>query len=341
MDETELFEDLKTEFKRKKFAAGLLAAEVDLMLALDTPSLDASNLDDVFSHFPKKDLTSTGGIAKTLIVDFEGGTLSLRKFYNNVEHYLRVEKQRYDYPSCPGHATGSWEQYRRWLDALATFDKQTLEDLRQKVIDFVLSELPSQAFDPESVTRAPPFFQYVLEEFDLTSRRNAPTGAAYQAITFGFIRADNPHLQLETRKVRTGSKRRGGVGDIDGWDGGRLATSAEVKQYQVREEDVSSFEPFAAEVSRRGALGLVVSLGFAGQAYAKIADLGLQPLDREGMLGIVKFWDPVKQNIAVASTTYHLERIERNSNLFNRFRVFLEEKSADLSTNQTDDAEAE
>ncbi|WP_442754045.1 hypothetical protein ACNHKD_13745 [Methylocystis sp. JAN1] len=327
MDEAALFEELKAEFKRKKFAAGLLVAEVDLMLALDTPSLHASSFDDVLALFPKRDVTASGSTAKTLIVDFEEGTLSLRKFYNMVEHYFRVENQRYDYPSCPGHATGSWEQYRRWLDALATFDKASLEALRRKVIDFVLAELPSQAFDPESVTRAPPLFQYVLEEFDLTSRRSEPTGAAYQAITFGFIRADNPHLQLETRKVRTGSKRRGGIGDIDGWDGGRLATSAEVKQYQVKEEDVSTFEPFAAEVNRRGAIGLVVSLGFVGQAASKIADLGLHPLDRDGMLGIVKLWDPLKQNVAIASTSYHLERIERNSNLFERFDAFLEGKT--------------
>jgi len=46
-------------------------------------------------------------------------------------------------------------------------------------------------------------------------------------MVFGFLRADNPHLQIEIDKVRTGSKRLQRVGDIDGWEGARLAISAE------------------------------------------------------------------------------------------------------------------
>lgn len=91
----------------------------------------------------------------------------------------------------------------------------------------MLSNLKSHAFDPSSVKIKPSLFQLLLEEFDLTAQKGEPTGAAFQGMVFGFLRADNPHLQIEIDKVRTGSKRLQRVGDIDGWEGARLAISAE------------------------------------------------------------------------------------------------------------------
>src|SRR5207249_4612878 len=76
------------------------------------------------------------------------------------------------------------------------------------------------------------------------------------------IRADNTHMQIEIDKVRTGSKRLQRVGDVDGWDGGRLAIRAEVKQFVLRTKDLDDLKAFANEVVRRGAIGVVVALGY-------------------------------------------------------------------------------
>ena len=224
---------------------------------------------------------------------------------------------------CAPHATQAWADYIPWLDALATFSAAELAELRQNVADYVLAALKSQAFDPTSVKVEPPLFRMLLESFDMTSRRGEPTGAAFQGIVFGFLRADNPHLQIEIDKVRTGSKRLQRVGDIDCWEGARLAISAEVKQFEIKSEDVPDLEAFGNETGRRGTLGLVVALGFSDGVDELIEDIGLKPLDTDDLLRIVELWDPLKQRTAVASLVYYARHVEKNSSLAERIEAFL------------------
>jgi hypothetical protein len=163
----------------------------------------------------------------------------------------------------------------------------------------------------------------ILEQFDLGSYPGEKTGAAYQGIVFGFLRADNPHLQVEIEKVRVGSKRLQRVGDIDCWDGARLAISAEVKQFRIRGMDTIGFEGFANDVGKRGTLGIVASLGFDQDSRTRVEGMGLRALDRDDMLRIVELWDPLKQRTAVASLTYYFTHIEKNSALSERLSAFL------------------
>jgi hypothetical protein len=50
---------------------------------------------------------------------------------------------------------------------------------------------------------------------------------------------------------RTGSKRLQRVGDVDGWEGGRLAISAEVKQYALSIDDTRDLESFSNAIGQR------------------------------------------------------------------------------------------
>jgi hypothetical protein len=162
-----------------------------------------------------------------------------------------------------------------------------------------------------------------------------PTGAAFQGIVFGFLRADNPHLQIEIDKVRTGSKRLQRVGDIYGWDGARLALSAEVKQYVLAVDAVPDLRGFANETRRRGALGVVAALGFAEGARDAIAGLGLKALDTDDLLRIVELWDPLKQRTAVNSLVYYARHVEKSSSLATRVEAFLRQAAQpDASTQQ-------
>jgi hypothetical protein len=268
--------------------------------------------------------TNGGKRANTLIVaKADSGTLSLRPFYNAAERFFRAEHKRFDYPSCAPHATQAWGDYIHWLDALATFSADELAELRKNVADYVLAALKSQAFDPASVKVEPPLFRMLLESFDMTSKKGEPTGAAFQGIVFGFLRADNPHLQIEIDKVRTGSKRLQRVGDIDCWEGARLAISAEVKQFEIKGDDVPDLEGFGNETGRRGTLGLVVALGFCDGVEELIEDIGLKPLSTDDLLRIVELWDPLKQRTAVASLVYYARHVEKNSSLAERIETFL------------------
>ncbi|WP_295456348.1 hypothetical protein [uncultured Thiodictyon sp.] len=319
-----LFDEFAMGFPARKFSAGLLLAFIDLYIELGIPGSETGSYDAVIARFPRQTTTSGGKRANTLILKrSDGKVLSLRPFYNAVERLFRAEHKRFDYPSCAPHATQAWPDYIPWLDALAIYSLVDLEELRGRVIDYVLNSLKSQAFDPAAIQIDPPLFRLILEGFDMTARKGEPTGAPYQGIVFGFLRADNPHLQVEIDKVRTGSKRLQRVGDIDAWEGARLAISAEVKQYELKPEDVPDLEGFGNEVGRRGTLGLVVSLGFREGVRELIGAIGLKPLDLDDLLRIVELWDPVKQRTAVSSLVYYARHVEKNSSLSERIDVFL------------------
>jgi len=241
MTPDELFREFEAGFPARRFSAGLLMAFIDLFDALGVPTLGASGFEAVLARFPRQPSTAAGKRANTLIVALpDGGTLSLRPFYNAAERFFRAEHKRFDYPSCAPHATQAWADYRPWLDALATFGAADLGQLRGRVAQYVLDTLQSQAFDPLSVRTEPPLLRLLLEGFDMTAHKGEPTGAALQGLVFGFLRADNPHLQMEIDKVRTGSRRLQRVGDIDGWEGARLAISAEVKQLRAKLQQLTA-----------------------------------------------------------------------------------------------------
>lgn len=333
MTPEQLFNEFETGFPGRKFSAGLLIAFIDLFRKLDVPALKAKNLDAVLAAFPRQTMTAAGKRANTLIVAVpSGGTLSLRPFYNEAERFFRAEHKRFDYPSCAPHATQAWADYGPWLNALATFSLKQLDTLRARVAQFVLDTLKSQAFDPSSVKTEPPLFQALLEGFEMTAQKGEPTGAAFQGIVFGFLRADNPHLQIEIDKVRTGSKRLQRVGDIDGWEGARLAISAEVKQFVLKPEDVPDLHNFGNETGRRGALGVVAALGFKDTVREQLEGLGLKALDTDDLLRIVELWDPVKQRTATTSLVYYARHVEKNSSLADRLDKFLLDAAKNAET---------
>lgn len=323
MKPAEIYQDFVSDFEKRKFSAGLLIAFIDFYLELDVPAIGASSFNDVLAKFPKRDKTAAGATANTLIVAKGTRTLSLRPFYNQVERYFRAEHQRFDYPSCAPHATQAWSGYIRWLDALAVMSKKDLLKLREKIAVYVLETLKDQSFDPSMARTEPPLFRLILDGFDITAQKGEPSGAVFQGMVFGFLRADNPHLQIEIDKVRTGSKRLQRVGDIDGWEGGQLALSAEVKQFEIKPDDVPDLAGFANATAVRGALAIVAALGFKGDARAQIEALGPKCLDIDDLLRIVEFWDPLKQRTAVSSLVYYAKHVEKNSVLAERLDDFL------------------
>lgn len=324
MTPAQLFQEFTDGFQARKFSAGLLVAFIDLYDSLGIPGSGATSYQSVIARFPRQLTTNGGKRANTLIVaKGDGSTLSLRPFYNAAERFFRAEQKRFDYPSCAPHATQAWADYIPWLDALATYSAEQLLHLRKQVTDYVLDALKSQAFDPASVKHDPPLFRFLLESFDMTARRGEPTGAAFQGIVFGFLRADNPHLQIEIDKVRTGSKRLQRIGDIDCWEGARLAISAEVKQFEIMAKDVPDLEGFGNSTGQRGTLGLVVAIGFSDGVRNLIEDIGLKPLDTEDLLRIVELWDPLKQRTAASSLVYYAKHVEKNSSLAERIDTFL------------------
>lgn len=326
MNVDQLFQDFEKGFPRRRFSAGLLIAFIDFLKDLDTPGQKFTSLETMLAKYPRQQITAAGHHANTLIVARgQAGTTSLRPFYNEVERFFRAEKKRFDYPSCAPHATQVWADYRHWLDSLVTFSGKDLDHLRSRIVDYVLAKLKSQEFDPSTVKTDPPLFRLVLESFPVTAQTGEATGAAYQGIVFGFLRADNSHLQIEIDKVRTGSKRLQRVGDIDCWEGARLAISAEVKQFTLKSEAVADLQGFANETGKRGALGMLIAIAFEDGVRDEVEAIGLKALDRNDLLRIVELWDPLKQRTAVKSFVYYARHVEKNSSLTGRLDTFLDQ----------------
>ncbi len=315
-------------FKRRKFLAGLLVAFIDFLVDLGVPAMGLSGFDDFLKRFPAQEETGGGQRANTLIVKLpDGRTLSLRPFYNKIEAFFRATNKRFDYPSCAPHATQAWSGYRDWLDALCKYSQSDLKSLRARICEFVLATLPSQEFVEGSVSVEPPLFKMILTSFDFSAQPGEKTGAAMQGIVFGFLRADNPHLQIEIDKVRTGSKRLQRVGDVDAWEGNRLAISAEVKQFRLKLDDVEDLAAFANETQKRSAIGIVFALGFNPDARAAINAQGVQTVDLDEMQKIVDLWDSMKQRTAVASLIYYVTQVEKSKPLEIRLTEFLKAES--------------
>lgn len=321
----DVYSQFESGFQNRKFSAGLLIALIDFFCDLGVPDLALATFDEFLEVYPRQTLTSSGRTANTLIVADAANnrTTSLRPFYNTIEMEFRATHKRYDYPSCAPHATQAWADYIRWFDALVSASKDDLLALRRRVFQFVLDTLQDQTFDPSSVHVDPPLFHLLLDGFEMRAQRNERTGATYQGMVFGFLRADNPHLQIEISKVRTGSRRLQRVGDIDAWEGARLAITAEVKQYEIGEDDVPGFEGFAHEVLRRGAVGIVAALGFQGESREKLELLGLKTRDVCDLLKVVEIWDPLKQRTAITSFEYYVKHVEKSADLGARLDEFL------------------
>jgi hypothetical protein len=327
MTKEEVVEEMKRDFrgegvgKPRKYVGGLLPSFCDLLIELDVPGKGYSSLDDLFTDFPQ----ITEGVSALTVALPGGGQKTIRPAYERYHHHYITENHRLDYPRSQPYATGKWSDYRRWLDALVVMSKDDLEWTVQATVSFVLDELKDQSFDPSSVRAEPPIFKWLLDEFELGARaKGEPTGAAFQALVFGYIRADAPHLQVEARKARAGSARTKGIGDIDAWEGDRLVISAEVKHFVVGGGNVGDFTHFAANVTERAALGLIIAEDFQDGVRERIESLGLHPLSRTDVLRIVSLWDPLKQRAALNAFQWVVVHKEQNSGLIDRVQEFLD-----------------
>ncbi len=317
----EMKAQMTTGNRPRTFAGGLLPTFCQFLLELGNghPDQGYTSWGSFLSHHPLDES------ANQLSVHVEGGkTSGIRPHYNRVARFYIVENERYDFPSAAPHATGQWRDYLPWLESLATFTPEQLMDLDARARDFVLSHLPKATFDPAEISTEPRLLEHLIKEFPWDERaQGEKTGAAFQALVFAYLRANSPHLQVENRKVRTGSARAGGVGDIDAWEGRRLISTAEVKHFRFVHRDVDEIRQFIRKAKERRAHAMVVALEFDQDSVDSLLAEGVRPVTMETILHEVQNWDPRKQAAAVLSFEYSIARIEKSTGLVARFDAFM------------------
>lgn len=328
MTPDEILEDMKRQVTlpdkrlRRVFAGGLLPAFCDFFLGLEHPQQGYVSLKDFFARHPQ---ITEGANTLTVLPNGQGKKKrSIRSSFERMADFYVVEHNRITFPSAAPHATGQWRDYQRWIETLVTLTPSHLLDLQEKAKEFVLATLPASKFDPSTVVVEPPIFHRLLQEFKWHDRRGSEkTGAAFQAMVFAFIRADAPHLQVETRRVRTGSARVSGIGDVDAWEGRKLTISAEVKHYRFTASDVTAIKKFISKVQERGALGLVVASDFDPEAVKLIEEQQLRAVSLSHVTRIVSLWDPLKQRAALNAFEYAIWQKELSVDLGERLDEFL------------------
>lgn len=328
MTADEILDDMKEQVtredrrSRRVFAGGLLPAFCEFFIDLGHPQKGYADLDAFYAKHP----AITDGVNTLTVLPGNVGKRrkTIRQPYEKVAHFYVVDNNRITFPSAAPHATGQWRDYQRWLESLVTFTPAQLADLAEKAKDFMLSILPERKFDASSVVVDMPIFHIILERFPWDARRGSEkTGAAFQAMVFAFLRADAPHLQVETRRVRTGSSRVQGVGDIDAWEGRKLTISAEVKHYEFSAADVDDISRFIGKVQERGALGMVVATTFEAGVVETIERKGLRAITIADVSRIVSLWDPLKQRAALNAFEYAIWQKELSVELGERLDDFL------------------
>jgi hypothetical protein len=317
-----LLAELRTEFTRRKFVAGLFVAIVDLLDDLDALGGRFGSTDELFLAYPRQTETAGGKGANTLIVAVDGRNRSLRPFYNRAETLFRVEHKRFDYPNAAPHATQAWRDYLPWFEALLGYPPETARTLRERVIEHVLEELPSFEVDTATLEPLARPFSALLDDFDTSAHKGEKQGAVFQGMVFATIRADAPHLFVEVAKVGAGSKRLNREGDIDAWQGERLALSAEVKSYRLDEEGAHALVPFVESVLRRRAMTIVAAHSFTDGARAFLTEQGVRLLDLDRLTTMVDLWDSLKQQAAFDAFVYYVHHVEKNHPLMERLSRF-------------------
>ena len=194
------------------------------------------------------------------------------------------------------------------------------------MIEYGLDNLAANTFFGREAER-PILFAAIISEYNRTARKTENGGLVYQAIAYGFMKADRGHLDLIADKVRTGSARQRRFGDIDGYYGLDLEVSVEVKDLTVTNENFSKqFGTFVKEATGNHITGIALAVSFAEQVRQELATEGITALSQDDLLWIVNGWDWQKQDRAVQGILHYLAHIEQNPEAVHRLLVFIQER---------------
>ncbi|MUV87810.1 hypothetical protein GJ631_14930 [Natronomonas sp. CBA1123] len=248
----------------------------------------------------------------------------IRSFHNELIDLFRNDLSRTNFPSSPGHHTGEWERYDDMLENAFRLSRDGRYEAAQRLFDIGLERLESKDYQ----RRDPPFtkpFVEVLRNYE----RSAPFeqgGSAYQALCYGYVKAQWPHLSLRASKVRTGSSRQHRYGDIDGYYGPDLMISVEVKDLVIDGTNVDSQLGTMMDVAQNTtSIAIAICRRVTDDARETLEEAGVRVLDDEDLDERLATWDYHKQNRAVQGMIHFLTNIEENPEATQRLLEFIAE----------------
>jgi len=315
-----------------KMLIGLYSCFVALaeqVLAIDGRE-SVPNVLDEFETTYSRAAPGTAVSTLTFFVDEGEGErqIGLRGLYNQFSDFVRGPKiQRADYPSSPGHTTSKWIHHQDELREIFNMSRAERRALAEATWAMVLKLPRWERLLPPRAVRDP--FVQALRDFDRKKHPGENGGAALQGMVYGYVVADSPYLQFTTAGARTGAKRAGLIGDIDGYDGPDLALTAEVKDRDL--EDPDEITDFYSNLAPwPDAIAFVACRSATEEFVSGVEKLSIGVYTLDQLIDQAELWIVHKQLAAVRHTMGYFDQIEKKPNLANRFKDFLDEREIDL-----------
>lgn len=317
----ELLEEAEEQFDTSK---GTLGLAIDFVILAEELSHHNSWLDGYDPSITREDILERyESTAKSSLTLKRGGTKEgIRSYHNDLIDLFRDDLNRTNFPSSPGHHTGEWERYDDMLERAFRLSREARYIAVQELFDLGLEKLGTKEYE----RRQPPFrnpFLRVLKDY----KRSAPNeqgGSAYQALCYGYVKAEWSHLSLRASKVRTGSSRQQRYGDIDGYHGPDLMISVEVKDRVIDSSNVrSELGTMITVANETTALPIVICKTISDDARETLSDEDVQVIDDNYLERQLELWDYHKQNRALHGMVHFFANIEENPDGVQRLLNFI------------------
>jgi hypothetical protein len=283
-----------------------------------TPNIDKG---DILSRYDTKDTS-------TLTILYGGEQYGIRPVQNEVRDLFIYELRRTNFPSSPGYHTGNWPDYDDLLEHAFRLSSLGRFEAALRLFEVGMEKLDEKRYED----REPPFstpFSDIVRDY----RRSDPDengGLAFQAMAYGYTKAEWSHLSFRASKVRTGSSRQNRYGDIDGFLGPDLMISVEVKDLDITGDNVrSQLGQMLDLIESSTAVPIAICRRISDDARDVLTEEGVKVLDNEDLLSELEQWDYHKENRAVQGMLHYLANIEENPDAVQRLLRFLKRVDED------------
>lgn len=312
-------------FPQRKFFLGLMVASIAVVENL-LEQVETDRMPDALEKYPPRELSSSGTPVKTLTIVGPRRSISLRGYVNRMETVTLGTLKRFDYPSAAPHTTWAWTQHRGEIELLFSMTPEERSEFGAYLWQRIL-ELPTPA-EIQRAPRARPF-AVLLRNFDTTAYKDERSGAHLQGMVYAYMRADSPSVTVVASRVRAGSNRFGGVGDVDGWYGADLALTAEVRDLVI--DEIGGLSGFIRNVAmHKDPTAMVVAREFSDEVQEGLANENILTLTRDKLAENVDVWDMRKQYEAMRHFEHYVLVIERNQAIARRYEQFLKDEKLEL-----------
>jgi hypothetical protein len=324
----QILKTVESQFKKKKYVLGqalnftMIAQKLsnyDVEQKLFTAEL---TFDEIFERYG---LVESRGdtTANTLTLKYSVQEEGIRKIEESVVNLFH-SMDRSDYPSAYVYNTGQWKKFQDLMLLCFKLSESAKLKVCNDLIVFGMKTMPKNSFYIREIPRIR-LFEGVIGNYQ-RGIAGENGGLVFQALAYGFLTADRPHLSIVADKVRTGSSRQKRFGDIDCYSGMDLELSVEVKDFEITIKNFNKeLGDFCRNCKGNNIVGIAFVHSISDDAAELILENDVQIITQDIAMSLVAYWDWKKQDAALQGTLHYISHIEQNPSAVARLLAFINE----------------